>query len=221
MTFNITLVIIVITCIVSFIGFSNRDLINKLIFYPPSIKQSNEWYRFISHGLIHADIGHLFFNMFSLYSFGGALETVLKNFFGGAGTIVYILFYVSAIVISSIPTYLKNKDNQYYMSLGASGAISAVVFAVIVIFPTIPLGILLLPFEIPAFIFGVLYVILSAYLDKKGTGNVNHSAHLYGALYGIFFIAVLCQFVHFPIFTNFILQIKAYFTSSHASNPYE
>lgn len=221
MTFSLTLVIIVVTCIVSFIGFSNRDLINKLIFYPPAIKQNNEWYRFVSHGLIHADIGHLFFNMFSLYSFGEALEHLFGGLFGGAGLLIYLLFYISAIAISSIPTYLKNKDNQYYMSLGASGAISAVVFAVIIVFPTTKLGIIFLPFEIPAFIFGVLYVILSAYLDKKGSGNVNHSAHLYGALYGIAFIIIVSQIVHFPIISNFIGQIKDYIGGSRTSNPYE
>lgn len=221
MTFSLTLVIIVVTCIVSFIGFSNRNLINKLIFYPPSISQEKEWYRFFSHGLIHADIGHLFFNMFSLYSFGNALEHILDGLFGSVGWIVYLFFYISALAISSIPTYVKNKHNASHMSLGASGAISAVVFAVIVVFPTTKLGILLLPFEVPAFIFGILYVVLSAYLDKRGGGSVNHSAHLFGALYGILFILIVGLLAHYPIWTSFINQIKDYFTPTKASNPFE
>jgi len=221
MTFSLTLVIIVATCIVSFIGLSNRDVINKLIFYPPAIQQNKEWYRFFSHGLIHADIGHLFFNMFALYSFGETLERFFGALFGNAGYVIYLLFYVSALAISSIPTYLKQKNNSSYMSLGASGAISAVVFAVIMLIPTSKLGILFLPIDIPAFIFGILYVALSAYLDKRGTGNINHSAHLFGALYGIVFIILVCQIGNYPLLTNFIGQIKDYISPSKAANPFE
>ncbi len=221
MTFNLTLIIVVATSIVSFIGFSNRDLINKLIFYPPAIAQNKEWYRFFSHGLIHADIGHLIFNMIALYSFGDFLEDFIVYKFGlGLGYIVYLFFYASALLISSIPTYIKNKDNTYYMSLGASGAVSSVVFALIVLRPTSSLYLMLIPIPIPSFIYGVLYVILSAYLDKKGTGNINHSAHLFGALYGIVFIIISCLIVHYPVLTNFVDQIKDYVTPAKAANPF-
>ncbi|MFT4203403.1 MAG: rhomboid family intramembrane serine protease [Chitinophagaceae bacterium] len=220
MTFSLTLVIIVATCIVSFIGFSNRDVINKLIFYPPAIDQNKEWYRFFSHGLIHADVGHLFFNMFALYSFGNVIEQLFEALFGRMGLLAYLLFYVSALAVSSIPTYLKNRNNSYYMSLGASGAVSSLVFAFMLFAPTQKIGILFLPFGIPAFIFGFLYVALSAYLDKKGTGNINHSAHLFGALYGIVFIVAASFFVHYPLLTNFIEQIKEYVTPTRAANPF-
>ena len=221
MTFSLTLVIIVATCIVSFIGFSNRDLINKLIFYPPAIKQNKEWFRFFSHGLIHADIGHLFFNMFALYSFGNVIEQIFGALFGSAGGgIVYLFFYISALAISSIPTYVKNQNNSAYMSLGASGAVSSIVFAFMVLAPTQKIGILFLPFGLPAFIFGFLYMALSAYLDKKGTGNINHSAHLFGALYGIVFIIIACLAVHYPVLANFIAQIKDYISPAKATNPF-
>lgn len=221
MTFSLTLVIVVVTSIVSFICFSNRDLLNKLIFYPPAIAHNKEWYRFFSHGLIHADLGHLAFNMIALYSFGEIVELYFSALFGGAGRIIFLLFYISALAISSIPTYIKNKDNSLYMSLGASGAVSSLVFAFMVLAPTQKIGILFLPFNIPAFIYGFLYIALSAYLDKRGTGNINHSAHLFGALYGIAFIVIACMLAHYPILTNFMEQIKDYVSPAKAANPFE
>ncbi|WP_447642877.1 MULTISPECIES: rhomboid family intramembrane serine protease [Chitinophagaceae] len=221
MVFNLNLIIIVATCIISLIGFSNRELINKLIFSPAAVNQNKEWYRFLTHGFIHADVGHLFFNMYALYSFGNALEDFFGALFGSFGWVVYLIFYLSALIISSIPTYLKNKGNAFYMSLGASGAVSSIVFAVIMLSPTSKLGILLLPFEIPAFIFGFLYVALSAYLDKRGTGNINHSAHLFGALYGIVFIIIACQLVDYPVLTGFVKQVQLYFSPNKALSPFE
>lgn len=213
MPVSITIIIIIITAITSFIAFSNRALMEKLIFYPPDIAQRKQWYRFFSNGLIHADIGHLAFNMLSLYFFGDYVNGAFNQIFGSAGTLLYLLMYISALAVCLIPTYNKNKHNYYYRSLGASGAVSAVVFAGILLFPSAKLSLLFLPIPIPGFIFGPLYLIITAYLDKRGGGGINHSAHLWGALYGVAFVIVLSFALQtgFNPLTNFVNEVQSYF----------
>lgn len=210
MSISITIVIIIITAIISFMAFSNQELMEKLIFYPPDISNRGQWYRFFSNGLIHADIGHLVFNMLSLYFFGNYVNDAFGQIFGSAGSLLYILMYISALAICLIPTYMKNKDNYYYRSLGASGAVSAVIFAGILLFPTAKLSLLFLPIPIPGFIFGPLYLIITAYLDKRGGGGINHSAHLWGSLYGVAFVIALSFALQtgFNPLTNFVDAIQ-------------
>lgn len=210
---SITLIIIIVTSIVSIMAFYNVNIIDKLIFYPPAITEHKQWYRFFSCGLIHADWGHLLFNMLCFYSFGEFVETQFFAYaFGtGLGEFLYILMYVSALLICMLPTYLKNKNNYAYRSLGASGAVSAIVFASIIISPTSGIGILFLPVQIPAFIFGVIYIIISVALSKRNAGGINHSAHIYGGLYGIVFLVAACYlFSHYDVLTQFIFQIRNY-----------
>lgn len=210
---SITLIIIIVTCIVSIMAFYNGSIIDKLIFYPPAITEEKQWYRFFSCGLIHADWGHLFFNMFCFYSFGEFVETQFFAYvFGtGLGEFLYLLMYVSALLVCMLPTYFKNKNNYVYRSLGASGAVSAVVFASILISPTSGIGIIFLPFHIPAFIFGVIYILISAALNKRNAGGINHSAHIYGGLYGIAFLLVTCYLLSdYDVLTQFIFQIRNY-----------
>ncbi len=127
---TITLAIIILTAIISFTAFNNQKVTEDLIFYPPAVSERNQWYRFVTCGFIHADLMHLGFNMLSLYFFGQFVELKFKSFFGlFNGGILYIAMYLIALVISLIPTYLKHKHNSLYKSLGASGAVSAVVFA--------------------------------------------------------------------------------------------
>jgi membrane associated rhomboid family serine protease len=192
---TITLAIVALTCVISFTAFSNEKVINDLIFYPPAISNSNQWYRFVSCGFIHADIMHLAFNMYSFYLFGDMVERAFEAIFGGAGKVLYLILYIAALAICLVPTYLQHKDNYHYRSLGASGAVSAVIFVGIFLNPTMGLGIFPLPFHIPGFIFGPLYLILSAYMAKKGHGNINHSAHIWGAIFGIVFLIITCQFL--------------------------
>ncbi len=214
MSLSITIIIIIITCVISFIAFSNQELMNKLIFYPPAITEQKQWYRFFSNGLIHADFGHLAFNMFSFYLFGGLVEGAFNQIFGNSGTLLYIILYVSALAVCLIPTYISNKANHYYRSLGASGAVSAVVFAGIFIYPEQQIGFFIIPPIIPGFIFGPLYLILTAYLAKRGGSGINHSAHLWGALYGIAFLIVMSLALHtgFNPIQHFIQSIQAYFS---------
>lgn len=192
--FTITIAIILITCVVSFTAFSNEKITNDLIFYPPAVSNQNQWYRFITSGFIHADIMHLAFNMFTFYFFGDPVEKAFLSIYGGMGKLFFALLYLASLVACLLPTYLQHKDNYYYRSLGASGAVSAVLFAGILLFPTMGIRIFPIPFSIPAFIFGPIYLILSAYLAKKGQGNINHSAHIWGAIFGVIFLAVTCQF---------------------------
>lgn len=210
-TITLTIIIIAITAIVSFIAFSNAKLMDDLIFYPPAVTNQKQWYRFITCGFIHADIQHLLFNMLSLFMFGRFVEGDFITFFGNNGKLIYLLLYFSALVICLLPTYFKNKENHHYKSLGASGAVSAVVFAGIFLYPTAKIGLFLIPPIIPGFIFAPIYLFISAYLDKKGGDNINHSAHIWGAIYGVAFVIVACYlFSDFKAVENFIETIKVW-----------
>jgi len=214
MSVTITIVIIVFTGITSFLAFSNRDLMDKLIFSPPDVARRNQWYRFFSCGLIHADIGHLVFNMYAFYMFGDKVENIFQYIFPTGGSLLYLVMYVSALAVCLIPTYNRNKDNYYYKSLGASGAVSAVIFVAIFLDPLSGIGLIFIPsLSIPGFVFGILYLIGTAYLDKRGSDNINHSAHLWGALYGIVFLIAMSFALNtgFNPFTNFVNQVKDYF----------
>ena len=209
---TITIVILLLTCVISFTAFSNDKITEDLIFYPPAITNRNQWYRFITCGFIHADFMHLAFNMYTFYLFGGMVEDAFTGIFGGIGKTLYTLLYFTALVVCLLPTYLQHKDNYHYRSLGASGAVSAVIFIGIVLNPTMKLSIFPIPIGIPAFIFGPLYLIVSAYLAKKGHGNINHSAHIWGALFGIVFLVITCQFLSpFRPVENFVSEVSGYF----------
>jgi len=181
-----TLIILAVTCIVSFMAFSNRNLIDDLILWPPAIERKKQYWRLVTYGLIHADGMHLLFNMMTLFFFGRIMEPQVNQSLGAFG---FVLFYVGGLVISILPTYLKNRHNSNYRSLGASGAVSAVMFAFILYSPWARIYVYFLP--VPAIIYAVLYVIYSVYMDRQGRGNINHIAHLWGAAYGVVFTVVV------------------------------
>ena len=205
---SITIYIIIVTCGLSVIAFRNQKIIDDLIFYPPAIANQKQWYRFFTCGLIHADFAHLAFNMYALYLFGQYVETKFVFIFGEKGKALYLVMYILALGVCLIPAYLKNRNNYQYRSLGASGAVSAVIFAFILFYPFLPLGLLFIPLYIAGFIFGFLYLFISGLLEKKNQGNVNHSAHIWGALFGIVFVIVAARlFSGTPVLTDFINQI--------------
>lgn len=211
---TITISIIILTALVSFSAFSNEKLMNDLIFYPPAISERKQWYRFFSCGLIHADIPHLAFNMLSLYLFGDIVEEKFVYIFGSKGKLLYLALYVTALMVCLLPTYSKNKDNYHYRSLGASGAVSAVVFAGLMIAPWIEVGFFVIPPFIPGFVFGPLYLVISYFLDKKGGGNINHSAHYWGALYGVGFMIVAGKLIgNYNTIQQFIRGVQLYLDS--------
>jgi membrane associated rhomboid family serine protease len=185
---TITFLIIAITSIVSILAFSREQLKEDLLFWPYLIKREKQFYRILTHGVLHADTMHLIFNMVSFYSFGIALEEYFfPALFGDLARAMLAILYVLGIIASVIPDLIQHRDHSYYRSLGASGAVSAVVFAAITIQPKMPIQFFFIPFPIPGYVFGLAYLVLSATLAKKGGGNIGHNAHFWGSIFGIAF----------------------------------
>ena len=188
MTFSYTIILIIITCIISFITFNNEEIKSNLLFSPYQYLNYKKWWILISHGFIHADFLHLFFNMYVLYIFGPTLEFYFINS-SELGGFYYIGFYLLGIIFSTLPSIFKHKNNPSYNSLGASGAVSSVVFAYIIIYTLRELGLILIPgLFLPGFIFGIFYLLAEHYLSKKQYSNIAHDAHISGSLFGVFFI---------------------------------
>lgn len=209
---SVTLIILLATCLVSFLAFSNDRLLHDLIFHPPTVVHQRQWYRFFSSGLIHADFLHLAFNMYTFYMFGGMVENAFLEIYGSAGRYFYVILYLTALPASLTASFERHRHDPNYYCLGASGAVSAVIFCGIFLYPSRGMGIFPLPFFIPAFIFGPLYLAISAYLSKRSEGSINHSAHIWGALYGILFLIVTAQlFSDFRPLSNFWQEVVGYF----------
>lgn len=201
----ITYIIIAITVAVSFLAWDRKSWFGKLMMNPYRIHHHKEYFRFITSGFIHKDHIHLIFNMFSFYFFGRAIESVFNNLFGSLGTIYFIVLYLAAIIVSDLPTYFKQKNDPGYNSLGASGAVSAVIFAFIIFEPLTSICVYF-ALCMPGFILGVLYVGFSYYQAKKANDNINHEAHLYGALFGL----VFCIVIYPRSLPEFFHQIKTW-----------
>jgi membrane associated rhomboid family serine protease len=189
---SITLIIVIMTGIISYQAFSNISMREKLILHPVSIKERGEYYRFLTHGFIHADFGHLLINMYVLYVFGEYVEQVFTapQIFGPTkGRIIFVVLYLGAIILSSIPSYFRHQTNNFYRALGASGGTSAIVFAFIIFDPW---QWFLFP-PLPGILMGVGYLIYSSYMDKRGGDNIGHNAHFWGAVFGFLFTIVMFQ----------------------------
>lgn len=183
---SITIIIIIVTVVVSLAAFNNAEIFRKSLMNPFLVFEKKQYWRMITSGFIHGSYVHLGFNMFTFYFFGRVVELTFGQMMGGEGALVFVLFYLSALVISDLPTAIKQRRNINYNSLGASGAVSALVFASILYFPLNKIylfGII----GIPGFILGVLYVLYSYFSGKNMGDNINHEAHLYGSLYGLVF----------------------------------
>ena len=182
----VTYVLIGVTVLVSWQAFNNRALLERLILWPPAIKRHRQYDRLLTHGFIHADTTHLLFNMITLFFFGRAIEPAFVERIGMVG---YAAFYLSAIVIAIMPTYLRHANDSHYRSLGASGAVSAVLFSFVLFAPWSLIFVFFIP--VPAIVYAVLYIGYSIWMDRRGTDNVNHSAHLWGAVYGMLFTVMM------------------------------
>ena len=183
--FNHTVTIVMITVIISLIALSNQHVMNRLIFWPPAI-QKGQYDRFISHGFIHADGTHLLFNMITLFFFGSIIESFYRQYLYELG---FVLFYLGGLIVAILPSYLKHKNDHRWASLCASGAVSAVLFAYILFQPWKLIFVFFIP--VPAIIFAILYIAYSIWSGKKGNSNVNHSAHLWGAAYGVIMTIII------------------------------
>ncbi len=195
--YPITFTIIGITVIISFIAFSNGDAKYKLLFYPYGMNDAKEYYRFVSYGFIHADYIHLFFNMFTLYSFGRLVEISLFN------QTQYIVFYITALVASTIFDFIKERHNSRYAALGASGAVSGVVFSTIIFDPWSRNIAIFGVIALPNIVFAGLYIFYCVYMAKRGNDNIGHNAHLWGSLYGFVFTGI----IHPDMLVNFFYQL--------------
>jgi membrane associated rhomboid family serine protease len=196
--FNITISIIFLTTVISLAGFRYGKVVDELIFWPPAINKQHQYYRFITCGLIHADYMHLIFNMVTLYFFGTIMESMYQRELG-LPNYYYLALYIGALIVSNIPTYLKHRNDYDYRSLGASGAVSAVLFAFILMSPW--QRIIVLVFPVPAIVYGAIFLVYSVYMSKRGGDHVNHDAHFYGALFGILF-TIAARPIVLDIFIN-------------------
>lgn len=184
---SLTLILIIMTSLISYQAFVNPEMKARLMLYPVQMKSRGEWYRFVTYGFVHADWQHLLINMFVLYMFGEYLESAMFSVFGASlGRLMYLVLYLSALVIATIPSYFKHQDNYGYAAVGASGATSALVFGFILfnpwewfIFP-----------PLPALFFGIGYLWYSSYMEKRGLDNIGHNTHFWGAIYGLVFILI-------------------------------
>ncbi len=185
-----TILIVLITVGISMLAFSNHEIMDKLQFTPYRTIHNKEWHRLITHGFVHADYMHLFINMFVLYSFGSAVENIFKGLqYSGiiqSWTLHFSVLYFGGIVIGSLTTLKKHKDNIFYHSVGASGAVSAIVFTFIFFDPLQKLLFMFI-IPIPAIVFGVLYLAYTHYMSKKGGDNINHDAHFIGSVFGFIY----------------------------------
>lgn len=199
---TLTTGIIGITVLVSWFVLSKPDILQRMMMNPYRIDRNHEYYRFIASGLIHANFSHLLWNMFSLYFFGNIVEQYFSFIFGSLGAYIFIGFYLLAIIVSDLPTYFKNRNHPGYTSLGASGGVAAIIFASVLFQPLEKICFYFV-ICLPGFILAVVYIIWSYYNGKKSNDNINHDAHLYGALFGVLFCAVLYP----SSIPNFIEQV--------------
>lgn len=209
--FGANIVIIIGTVIFSIIGFQRKDIFDRYKFNPYVILKHKDWVRIISHAFLHSGPLHLGLNMFVLYMFGGIVEGYFRLRYGdGLGILLYVLLYLTAGIASTVPSFRKHGNNAYYNAIGASGAVSAIVFANILLLPTAEMGLLIIPgIYLPGFIFGFLYLLGESVMSKRGTSNIGHDAHIGGAVYGMLFMVI----IDWHHLTGFLSQISQYFMS--------
>lgn len=189
-------IIFIFTLVTSLYAFYDKSLYGKFMLHPYTVSKGRNLYTLITSGLIHADWMHLFFNLFTFYAFGFALERMIGSWQFG-------LLYFLGLILSDIPTVIKQRDNFNYNSLGASGAISGLLFSFILFNPLSKIYIMFIPIGIPAVVFGFLYLIYCMYAAKNARDGINHDAHFFGALFGLIFTIIVVP----GILQNFIQAI--------------
>lgn len=196
---DITYGLMIVIGLVTYVAWQKPELHRKLMLNPYDTIRAKQYYRLLTSGFVHNNSMHLFLNLFTLYFFGRAIETTFANTFGASGTVLYVLLFVTAVIVANIPTTLKYKDSPHYNSLGASGAVSALVLAFILFDPLQELCLYAL-ICLPGYLLGLLFIVYSVIMSKRNVDNINHDAHLFGALYGMIFTLALRP----ETFNNFI-----------------
>lgn len=212
MAINILIIIILIIVGISLKAFNDRPFLDKMLYVPYLCKKDGQYYRAFTHIFIHGDMGHLIFNMVSLYFLGNSLLTqiggsyysvgdpsdvfhlndgLIPTYGNIGGQLHFLTIFVLGGLFATILPFIRNQDNNQYRSLGASGAVSAVIFAAILWNPTMELNIMFIPIGIPAYIFGPLYLAYEFYLDKRGNTGVAHDAHIGGAIFGVLYVLII------------------------------
>jgi membrane associated rhomboid family serine protease len=197
----ITTIIVIVTAIISILAFQREDIMRKFDFAPYRVKHFKEYYRFVTHAFLHADWVHLIVNMLVLFSFGRHVEKTLSLISPDHSHLVYLLLYAGGLLFSTLTTYFRHNNNPDYLAVGASGAVSSVLFASIFFTPMGKIyfyGVI----PMPGILFGVLYLIYSSYMSRKGGDNINHDAHILGAVYGFIFPL----FIDISLWKNFLQQ---------------
>lgn len=188
---SITLIIILITAAISIPAFSNQNFLLRFDFSPIDIDTRKEWYRFITHAFLHGDWIHLGINMFVLWMFGDVCQYYFDAYLGSKGVLYFILLYFGGVVFASIPTFKKHRTNPNYHSVGASGAVSAVVFSSVIFSPGTELCLYGIPFLcFPGIFWAIAYLIYSYQKGKKSNDHINHDAHFWGAIFGVVFTII-------------------------------
>lgn len=187
----VTYIIIALTVFVSWQAFNDPSLRAKLLNNPYQVKHRREYYRILSHALIHADFLHLGFNMFALYSFGRFTEGYFVSEYGTVkGELGYILLYVFGAVAATLPSLRKHGDNFAYNSLGASGAVSAVMMAAMIIMPVMKVY-FFFAIGMPAYLAILVFFVFEHYMSRSGKSHIAHDAHIWGAIFGLLFVVCL------------------------------
>ena len=185
-----SIIIIIVTVLASMAAFQNQSFFEKALFRPYLMTKNNEWWRWVSNGFIQVDYTHLIVNMLSFYFFAGYVENEFNLITGNELGILFVVFYISALVMSGMYDYYRHQNNYAYSALGASGAVAAVIFAYIVYNPFSSIY-LYYVIKIPAWLFGILYLFYEYYMGKKKMDNIGHNAHFFGALFGFVFPILL------------------------------
>ncbi len=205
----VTSILLLIIVAISLLGFQSPLLKERLMMQPYQIFHCKQFYRLISSGFAHANHTHLLFNVVTFYFFGISVETTFVALYEVAGNFYFILLFLSAVTASDIPTAIKYRNSTSYSSLGASGGVSAIVFTSILFTPLADIYLIFVPIPIPGFILGTLYIIYSYYQSKTSNDNINHAAHLHGALFGIIF-SVFIEPTVIPDFIQKVSQWRLY-----------
>lgn len=180
--------LIIVTAAVSIVCFNKYQLFEHLSLKPYRVVQHQEWWRIITHGFVHADWIHLLVNMFTFWSFGGYIETAFEYL--GFGKWAFLTLYFGGMIAASISDIIRYRNAEWYTSIGASGAVSAVLFAAIFLNPWDKI-LLFAVIPIPGILFGILYLAYCQYMARQGGDNINHNAHFYGAVFGFVFPILL------------------------------